>query len=107
VFVKDHGAGSAGADVDTEDWNTVSFYSETCARLSEDAVSDTGLVREIFASRNGQKNNSLMGSVNVHGGHLRLARWACQRGVAEKVISFAARLTSCRVEHTMPARKCL
>jgi hypothetical protein len=34
VFIKDDGAGPAGADVDAEDWNTASFYSETCARIS-------------------------------------------------------------------------
>jgi hypothetical protein len=32
VFVEDDGAGSAGSDVDAENWNAASFLSKTCTR---------------------------------------------------------------------------
>jgi len=36
VFVEDDGAGSAGSDVDAEDWNTPSYLRETHANLARD-----------------------------------------------------------------------
>jgi hypothetical protein len=55
VFVEEDGAGSAGSDVDAEDGDTASFLSQSRARLAQDTVSDTRLVRERISSRNQAK----------------------------------------------------
>ena len=55
MFVEDDGAGSAGSDVDAEDWNAASLLSKTCARLTRGVTSDTQLVRERINSRNQAK----------------------------------------------------
>jgi hypothetical protein len=85
VFVEEDGAGSAGSDVDAEDGDTASLFTKTCARLARDATSDTRLLRRELV-REPVKSGAPMGSVNVHGGHLRPVGWACQRGAEQNAL---------------------
>lgn len=100
VLVEDYGAGSACAYVDTEDRNTASFLQKTCPKSCFRHPHDE--VRII--SRNPAKKAAQLGSVNVHGAHLRPGAWACQRA-SRKDAGPATRLTSYGTEHTMPAPK--
>jgi len=76
VLVKDYGAGSACAYVDAEDWNTASCLQKTCPNSCFRHPHDEG--RNI--SRNQAKKAVQLGSVTVHGAHLKPGAWACQRG---------------------------
>ena len=100
VLVEDYGAGSACADVDTEDRNTASFLQKTCPNSCFRHPHD----EERIISRNQAKRAEQLGSVNVHGAHLRPGAWACQRA-NRKDGDPATRLTSHSTEHTMPAPK--
>ena len=100
VLVEDYGAGSACADVDTEDWDTASFLHKTCAKSCFRHAVDGG--KTII--RNRAKKAAQPGFVNVHGAHLRPAARACQRAM-RKDAGRATRLTSPGTEHTMPAPK--
>jgi hypothetical protein len=100
VLVEDCGAGSACADVDTEDWNIASCLQNTCAKSCFRHPHDEGRI----ISRNQVKKAALLSSVNVHGAHLRPGAWACQRA-GRKDAGTATRLTSHSTEHTMPAPK--
>ena len=104
VLVEDYGAGTACAYVDTEDRNTASFLQKTCPNSCFRHPHDEGRI----ISRNQEKRAEQLGSVNVHGAHLRPGAWACQRGGGRggrKDAGPAARLTSHSTEHTMPAPK--
>jgi hypothetical protein len=83
VVVEDYRSRSACSDIDAEDWNRASYLSKLA---TQDFARCSFMLRTLWrGTKCTQKlgeQTSQTGSVNVHGGHLRLAAGACQRGLS-------------------------